>query len=259
MTEVVFLGTGGPLATRKRDNTAFLLRSEEGCSLVDCPGSVVQKILKAGVEPFDVGTVVITHVHPDHVYGLPSLVHSLMLLDHIIRLFGSPETIAFCRDLLDIFHLQKPKFRTRIDFIPIEPGRPAELFEGVKLSSLRVPHHPSSLALQFRFESGPLKLVFSGDTPIHPDFFGWAEEADALFHDCSAPSRFFGLYPALSAVHTNSAELGTWSERAKIRRLFPCHFLGELDFEIAEIEDEIKERFRGDLFVPTDFDRVVIG
>ncbi len=258
MIEVIFLGTGGSLASRERDNTAFILKTGEGTVLIDCPGSVIQKMLRVDVDPLHVGAVFVTHVHPDHVYGLPSLIHSLMLRDHVIRLFGSPETTGFCRDLLDLFHLRKPRFKTRVEFVPLGPGNPAARIADLDVSSLRVPHHDSSLSFQFRSTEGEKRIVFSGDTPIHSELFTWARGADALFHDCSGPSRYFRRYPALSVMHTHSLDLGIWSERAQIRRLFPCHFLGELDFEIAEIEEEIKPGFRGPLFIPSDLDKVVI-
>jgi ribonuclease BN (tRNA processing enzyme) len=54
MAEIFFLGTGGSLATGERDNTAFLLRAGGSCALIDCPGSVVQKIIRSGVRPLDV-------------------------------------------------------------------------------------------------------------------------------------------------------------------------------------------------------------
>jgi ribonuclease Z len=259
MTEVFFLGTGGSLPSKTRDNTAFLVKPGRRAFLVDCPGSVIQKILKTGTDPLDVEAVFITHVHPDHVYGLPSLVHSLMLRDHSFRLCGSAETLELCRDLLDLFHLRKPKFKTRVEFVALEPGTASGILDGAEVSALRLPHHPSSLAYQFRLGSGPQKIVFSGDTPVHPELFRWAGGADALFHECSAPSRLFAEYPALSAMHTSSSDLGMWSERSGIRRLFPCHFLEDLGYEPSEIEDEIKTVYSGHLHVPSDFDRIELG
>ncbi len=256
MTEVIFLGTGGSLPSKDRDNTAFLVRSGRRAFLVDCPGSVIPKILKAGTDPLEIEAVFITHIHPDHVYGLPSLVHSLMLKDHTLRLFGSPGTVDFCRDLLDLFRLQKPKFKTRVEFVALESATPAESFGAGDVTALRVPHHPSSLAYRFRMESGPSHIVFSGDTPVHPELFDWAGPAEALFHECSAPSRLFSRYPALSAKHTSSSDLGAWSQRSGVRRLFPCHFLEDLGFDISEIEEEIRAAYTGDLHVPSDFDRV---
>ena len=79
MADLYFLGTGGSIATEDRDNTSLLLDTENRLILIDCPGSVIQKIRKLGFDPRQIKTILVTHVHPDHIYGLPSLVHSLML------------------------------------------------------------------------------------------------------------------------------------------------------------------------------------
>jgi ribonuclease Z len=41
-----------------------------------------------------------------------------------------------------------------------------------------------------------------------------------------------------------------------VKSLIPCHFFGELDFDLQEIEGEIKEHFQGKLVIPGDFDKV---
>jgi ribonuclease Z len=119
MAEIIFLGTAGYLPTAGRDNTAFLLKAGEASILIDCPGSIVRKVLAARTKPLDIGSVFITHVHTDHVYGLPSLVHGLMLRDHVFRLFGSAETVDFCGRLLDLFGLREPKVKTRIELVAL--------------------------------------------------------------------------------------------------------------------------------------------
>lgn len=259
MAEVFFLGTGGALATRERDNTAFLLRDGRLCALIDCPGSVLQKIVRAGIRPLDVASLFVTHVHPDHVYGLPSLVHGLMLRDHVVRLFGSAESVDFCGRLLDLFGLWQPQYKTRVEFVELAPGRPVGLPGGAEVTGHRVPHHASSLAFEFRLEGGRLKVLFSGDAPVYPPLFERAEDADALFHDCGAPARFFVQYPALAAKHTSALDLGAWSGRVRVKTLVPCHFLGELDFAVAEAEAEIREGFSGRLVIPADLEGCVIS
>ena len=116
MSELYFLGTGGAAATEERDNTALLLHHERSLVLVDCPGSVTRKIKTLGLDPRRVRAIQVTHVHPDHIYGLPSFVHSLMLADLRIPLYGSRETIRFCRELLELYGLLDESIRCRIEF-----------------------------------------------------------------------------------------------------------------------------------------------
>ena len=258
MAEIVVLGTGGALATRDRDNTAFLLRAGATAALIDCPGAVVQKVLRVGVRPEDVTDLFVTHVHPDHVYGLPSLVHGFMLRDGVLRVFGSAETVEFCARLLDLFGLRRSKYRTRVEFTALVPGEPAGVSKGVEITAHRVPHHASSLAFEFRLSDGPRKVVFSGDTPLDPGLFERSREADVLCHDCGGPARFFAEYPALASRHTSAKDLGVWSGRAAVRTLVPCHFLAELGFPPAEAEAEIRAGYSGRLVLAADLDGLTV-
>ncbi len=256
MLDIIFLGTGGAVATETRDNTALLLQSHEDLVLVDCPGSVTRKIKSLGLDPRHVRAVLITHIHPDHIYGLPSFVHNLMLDDLCIRLYGSDTALKTCRKLLDLFNLQKESVRCRIEFVTLASGDSFEVLPGLKCQVLRVPHHESSLAFFWRSPNLDKCVVYSGDTPLYPPLFDQAVGAETLIHDCSVPSRYFMEYPFMPCMHTNALELGRWAQQAEIKRLIPCHFFGELDFELSEISAEIKQNFSGELIVPQDLLRV---
>lgn len=258
MTEICFLGTGGYVATRKRDNTAFLIDPEEGLVLVDCPGSIIQKIKKLGFDHRKITSILITHIHPDHIYGLPSLIHSLMLDECFIRLYGSEETVNFCKKLLDLFHLQDEKVKTRLDFISLIPEESFQVGGPIRCIPLKVPHSSSSLAFHFYFKNENKELIYSGDTPPNPILFQKAKGIEYLIHDSSAPSRFFEKYPSLHTVHTDSLELGYLSQKADVKCLIPCHFFGGVDCSLTEIEEEIRKNFTGRLIIPEDFGRIIV-
>lgn len=257
-TEVRFLGTGGSIATVERDNTSFLIKQSDDLILVDCSGSVVQKIKKLNVNPADIRTILVTHIHPDHVYGLPSFIHSLMLTECVVNLYGSEKTIAFCRRFLELFHLLDPKIKCRVLFFPLEPGQDYSLGNSIQYSVMKVPHNESSLAFGFCFNNSGKSMYYSGDTPIHPPFLKSAAGAEFLIHDCSAPSRFFREFPSLKTMHTNPLELGKYAQEAGIRCVIPCHFFGEIEFSLAEIEKEIRENYTGKLIIPKDFMQITL-
>lgn len=252
MTEICFLGTGGWIATRERDNTSFLIHHEQQLFLVDCPGSVIQKVKNLGFDPAGIASILVTHVHPDHIYGLPSLVHSLMFEEGSINLFGTEETVAFCRRLLHLFQLLEERIKCRVNFVPLEAGQSFQLSSSISCSSLAVPHHPSSLAYSFEFKKPDKRLLYSGDTPIHPPLFEEAEDIDYLIHECSAPERYFEQYTVLFNIHTNAADLGRFSQKSRVKCLIPCHIFGDLDFSETEIEQELTEHYGGRLIIPYD-------
>lgn len=249
--KVIFLGTGGAVPTAARDNTSFLLEAAGELWLVDCPGSLTQKIIRARRKPPQVSAIFVSHIHADHVYGLPAFVHSLMLEEKTVQLFGSAETIEFCLHLLDLFGLRKEKISYRVKPVVLVPGLRTEISPGLAVTGWPVPHHSSSLALEFETPEG--RVIYSGDTPIHQPFLERAAGADCLIHDCSTPFRYLDELPFLRTMHTNSLELGRAVAGLGLRTLVPCHFFSDLDFSVEEVETEIRKYYGGRIFVPEDF------
>ena len=75
-----FLGTSGAVPSLRRGTTSLVFVGRDESVLVDCGGSPVQKLLLAGTRPERLERVIVTHIHPDHAYGLPSLIQSLFLI-----------------------------------------------------------------------------------------------------------------------------------------------------------------------------------
>jgi len=255
MIELGFLGTGGAFSLAERDNASLLIKSERATVLVDAPGSAIQKIQKLGSHPSEVGAILITHIHADHIYGLPSIFHSLMLRPGKVLVYGSEETVAFCARSLDLYGLRDPKYKTQAELRPVRADR-AFRIEGLgEVRPLAVRHHSSSLAFLLQPESGPV-FLYSGDTAAEPSLFKREGKVQALCHDASAPDRFFEQYPILAALHTSSLRLGRMAADAGVETLIPIHFFGEVDFALTEIEAEVRAAFGGRLIIPRDLDKV---
>jgi ribonuclease BN (tRNA processing enzyme) len=115
------------------------------------------------------------------------------------------------------------------------------------------------MAVGFHLIEEAVDLLYSGDTPQNPELLQKTKNLDILIHDCSAPSRFFEKYPSLHQVHTDSLALGEMAQEAGVRHLIPCHFFGELDYSMEEIEEEIRKNYGGKLTIPEDFSRIPIN
>ena len=256
--EIGFLGTGGSVATEERDNTALVIRYGTDLFLIDCPGGIFQKLKRMSLDPRRVTSILVTHVHPDHIYGLPIFVHGLMLDELCIRLYASAESIQFCRELLDLFQLQSDKIKCRLEFVAVGHGDRFLLGPELECQARHVPHTESSLAFIFNLRDRGRIVVYSGDTPLHPPLFKAAAGCDLLIHDCSIPSRLAKQYEFLPRMHTHALDLGRLAQEARVKRLAPVHFFGELDYSIAEIEAEIRRHYTGELILPSDLLKITI-
>jgi ribonuclease Z len=78
---VVFLGTGGSVPTPKRGLPAILIQRGGEHIMFDCGEGVQRQMVKAKVGFHKKMKIFITHLHGDHVLGLPGLLQTMALLD----------------------------------------------------------------------------------------------------------------------------------------------------------------------------------
>src|SRR5258705_9421379 len=102
-----FLGTSGALASDRRDNTSIVVEAGGAAVLLDCGGSAIHRLRRLGVDPLALTHIVVTHLHVDHSYGLPSLVRQLMILERQapLTVVCRPEHVEALRTLLRLFNL----------------------------------------------------------------------------------------------------------------------------------------------------------
>ncbi len=93
--DVIFLGTGGALPTKERGLPAVALRRDGELFLFDCGEGTQRQMMHAGVGFNRPMTIMISHLHGDHVLGLPGLLQTMSSLvrDKPLDLYG-PEGIS---------------------------------------------------------------------------------------------------------------------------------------------------------------------
>ncbi|ATH92296.1 ribonuclease Z [Bacillus glycinifermentans] len=77
--ELLFLGTGAGIPAKTRNVTSIalkLLEERRSVWLFDCGEATQHQILHTSIKPGKIEKIFITHLHGDHVYGLPGLVSS---------------------------------------------------------------------------------------------------------------------------------------------------------------------------------------
>lgn len=248
-----FLGTSGAVPSLGRDNTSLVFVGDGEAVVVDCAGSPIQKLLLAAVDPLTVSRVVMTHLHVDHAYGLPSLVRNLALMGR-----RAPLSIA-CREehaeplraLLGVFRILD-----RPDMFPIhlEPVRTAERTPVGVTGPFTITASPNAhgsmpnLALRLDVAGGS-SVVYSSDTEPCGAVVDLARGADTLIHDATHAEGD----TVRVGVHSTAGQAGEVAERAGVRRLILTHLDAVHHDEVERLAAEARGRFGGEVEIAEEF------
>jgi ribonuclease Z len=76
---IVFLGTSSGTPSRERNVSSVALAMDGTVVLFDCGEGTQHQLLRAPVRSGSIETIYITHLHGDHVYGLPGLLATMSM------------------------------------------------------------------------------------------------------------------------------------------------------------------------------------
>ncbi len=99
--QVVFLGTAGSVPTTMRSLPAIAIRRKGELILFDCGEGVQRQMVKAGLGFNKSMKVFITHMHGDHMLGLPGLIQTMSLLDRTkkLEIYGPKDLNEFVESI----------------------------------------------------------------------------------------------------------------------------------------------------------------
>ena len=120
LIRITFLGTGAGTPGKDRYLPAILVEDGSRKILLDAGEGVQYRLFEIGISPLKITHVFITHLHGDHVFGLPGLLATMAMLGRKEDLVISGPTgiTNFIRSSMEI--VGDPPFRVRI--YEVEPS-----------------------------------------------------------------------------------------------------------------------------------------
>ena len=245
-----FLGTSGALPSPRRDTTSLVFVGRDDAVLIDCGGSPIQKLRRAGVAPEALAAVVITHIHADHAYGLPALVQGLRLLERRAPLTVScrEEHVEPLRSVLAAFGVLDRPGMFPLSIVPVaaRPRAPVAATPSFSISASPNAHGDMpNLALRIEPAGGAPAVVYSSDTEPCDAVVELARGAGTLVHEAT-----FGTDDgARHGAHSSAAEAAEVATRAGVAKLILTHLGVGQHAAGAALVEIARARFSGEVEV----------
>jgi len=191
--KVTLLGTGTPFPNAERFGSAILVEGAGTKLLFDCGRGVVLRLTQAGVSPKEIDALFLTHLHSDHVVGIPDLWLSGWLLgrSNPLPIWGPQGTSSMAKHLAQAFAFDirirqaapdpLPAKGVEIDAKEVSQG---EIYNDglTRVSAFLVDHGSVKPAFGYRVDSAGHSVVISGDTKFCQNLVDFAKGADCLLH-----------------------------------------------------------------------------
>ncbi len=229
---VVFLGTGDAFSAGGRHQAAYLIEGAGGSLLLDCGATVLASLKRDHLSTDPIDTIFISHLHGDHIAGLPFLFLHCMYVEprsKPLTIIGPPEIKSRVMELYRAMYAETAAepMPYPLQFFEAQPGKELS-FSGMKIHAFHVPHqlHPPSFGCEI--EAGGRRIVYSGDSGWTEDLAAHTQNADLFICECS-------YFETRMATHLDYPQIADSLQRFGAKRIVLTH-LGE---EVLQRQKEI--------------------
>jgi ribonuclease Z len=190
--------------------------------------------------------LIVTHHHPDHIYGVPVLLMNLWLLGRRtpFPIYGPAKALHVIHKTMDLYEWETWPDFLQVDFreIPLVVDTPVVSDSVVSIEASPVAHMIPAIGLRItNLQTGNV-LVYTSDTTRDPGVVRLARDADILFHE--ATGEFYG--------HSTGADAAQVALEANAKRLVLIHYPA-VRGNPKEVLNEAKAVFRGPVELAEDF------
>jgi ribonuclease BN (tRNA processing enzyme) len=236
---VTFAGSGDAFGSGGRYQACIHLGVPgQSAVLLDCGATSLSALKACGLDPGEIGTVFVSHLHGDHFGGLPFLI-----LDGQFSRRASPLTIAGpagtagrLRQAMETSFPGSSGVRRGfgVEVIELAPGSVSAV-NGIEVTSWEVDHPSGAPPLALRLGVGSTTIAYTGDTAWTENLAEAADDADLLIAEAY-------YYDKAIPYHLRYTDLVTHRARLASRRIVLTHMSadmlaragqGQLAFETA--------------------------
>ncbi|MGH2682874.1 MAG: MBL fold metallo-hydrolase [Actinomycetota bacterium] len=222
--------------------TSGYLLSHDGFNLWVDMGTGTLANLQRHVGLFDVGAVVISHSHPDHVTDLYAYLFARIFSPEpppSIPLYVAPKVVERARPLLSD-DTADIAFGQAFQVVEVQPG---ETFHMGPFTVRSAPMRHTVPTIGLRAEAGGVAVAYTADTGPADEVTDLAKGSDLLLAEASWQEDGTDRPP----IHLSAREAGEAASRAGAGRLILTHIRPYLDWDLSR--EEAARVFEGDVAV----------
>jgi len=244
VSRLVLLGTAAAVPNASHENTYMVLEGRSSAVMIDCAGGPIGRLEQAGVPYSKLSAVIVTHIHPDHAYGLPLLLMGLWLLGRqdLLPVYALRIVGAQLRAVMDAYEWDDwPRFFP-VEFEAIDEQVGATVFENAdfRITAVLNRHMVPTVALRVEDKANGFVVAYSSDTAPSDEVVQLARDADLLLHEAA------GATPG----HSSAAMAGDVARKAGAKKLILVHY--QVHADPATLAAEAQSAFDGPVEVAQD-------
>lgn len=264
--KVTLLGTGSPQPIMDRFGPSILVQAGGQSLLFDAGRGCLQRLRQINLAYDKLNALFLTHLHSDHIVGLPDLWLTGWLLSGRkvpLEVFG-PEGTADMIGYLQKAFVFDIKIRegddkaaedgSKLLITEIKQGLIYDR-EGVKVITFEVDHYPVVPAFGFRIEYKGHSVVLSGDTRYSENLIRFAKGTDLLIHEVAiAPDTLSKSDPRYNilAHHTTPEQTARVFSAVKPKLAAYSHIVKLYGATEQEIMKRVKANYAGPVIMGED-------
>jgi ribonuclease Z len=188
--KVQLIGTGGPELTPTREGMCTLIESSGQTLLFDVGRGALQNIYLSRIDPRSVTKVFLTHLHSDHIEGLPAIWMTPWFMfgrKPGLEIWGPPGTQQMVDGMRmmyghDVEYRANPVFKREYLDITVHEISPGVVYDagGIKVTAFQVEHDDGNPAFGYRIDAAGRVILLSGDTTYSENVVQNGMNADLL-------------------------------------------------------------------------------
>jgi ribonuclease Z len=185
---VHLIGTGGPEMTPSREGMSTLIEAAGQTLLFDAGRGALQNIYLSRIDPRGVTKIFLTHLHSDHIEGLPAIWMTPWFMfgrKTNLEVWGPVGTRQMIEGMQmmythDLEHRANPTFKREYMDIVVHEITDGEFYDqgGVQIRAFTVEHDDGNPAFGYRIDAAGRVILLSGDTTYSENVVKYGMNAD---------------------------------------------------------------------------------